>query len=252
MKLGIMQPYFFPYIGYWQLMNAVDEYVLAEDVNYIKGGYINRNSILMNGAPSYFRIPVVKQSQNKMINEHEVGLTEAEIDKMLLTIQSAYAKAPNFERVYALIKDVLDYGLTEEGKNLAAFLANAIRRTAKALGIYTPIIRTTDDPSIRLHNVYAKEHYVIAICKARNADEYYNAIGGRKLYFQDFFRENGMGLKFVHTSSDISYHQFGDEFIPNLSIIDVMMFCSEEQIKELLNAFTLVDGYESPSDVPEE
>lgn len=253
MKLGIMQPYFFPYIGYWQLLNAVDQYILAEDVNYIKGGYINRNSILINGESQYFRIPVLKQSQNRNINEHELGFTEAEIDKMLLTIRSAYAKAPNFERVYAHIKDVLDYGLTEEGKNLASFLAHAIKSTAKMLGIDTPIMSTSDLLSnTPFHETYSKEYYVVAICKALNADEYYNAIGGTKLYYQKFFRDNGINLKFVKTDSDISYEQFGHEFVPNLSIIDVMMFCSQEQIKELLNSYTLVDGYESPEDVGEE
>lgn len=250
MKLGLMQPYFFPYIGYWQLMNAVDEYVLADDVNYIKGGYINRNRILINGEPQYFRMPVAKQSQNKFINEHETGFTEAEIEKMLCTIQSAYAKAPNFEKVYAHIKEVLEFGLTEEGKNLSTFLLNANRLTAKYLGITTPILLKSTDVEIGV--VYKREHYVMAVCKARNATEYYNAIGGTKLYFHKFFRDNGVDLKFVHTNSDIAYEQFGGEFIPNLSIIDVMMFCSDEQIKDLLNSYTLVDGYESEEDIVEE
>lgn len=250
MKLGLMQPYFFPYIGYWQLMNAVDEYVLADDVNYIKGGYINRNRILINGEPQYFRMPVAKQSQNKLITEHDTAFTEAEIEKMLVTIQSAYAKAPNFDRVYAHIKEVLEFGLTEEGKNLADFLENAIKLTAKELGIDTPILRKSRD--VEIGEVFKREHYVMAVCKARNATEYYNAIGGTKLYFQNFFRENEMGLKFVNTNPDISYEQLGGEFVPNLSIIDVMMFCSKEQIKDLLNSFTLVDGFESPEDVVEE
>ncbi len=250
MKLGIMQPYFFPYIGYWQLMNAVDEYVIADDVNFIKNGYINRNRILINGEPSYFRLPVRKPSQNRLIMEHEVSLTEEEIGKMLLTIESAYKKAPNFERVYAHIKEVLEFGLTEEGQNVAAFLTNANKLTAKELGITTPIIRNSVD--VKLDGDYKREHYVVAICKARNATEYYNAAGGTKLYYQNFFRENGLGLKFVNTNPDVVYEQFGGEFVPNLSIIDVMMFCSKEQIVELLNAFTLVDGYECPEDVVEE
>ncbi len=94
--VGIMQPYFFPYIGYWQLMNAVDEYVICDDVNYIKNGYINRNRILVNGEPFNFGIPVKKASQNKLINEHEHGLDEAGVNKLLATLKSAYAKAPYF------------------------------------------------------------------------------------------------------------------------------------------------------------
>lgn len=249
MKLGIMQPYFYPYIGYWQLMNAVDEYVIADDVNYIKNGYINRNKILINGEGQYFRIPVHKPSQNKLICEHETSFDEAEIEKMMNTLKSAYAKAPNYESVAAHVRQVLEFGLTEEGKNLSAFLENAIKLTAKELGIDTPIIRKSKD--VPLDGEYKREHYVVAICKARNATEYYNAIGGTKLYYQNFFRENGLGLKFVNTDSDIVYEQFGGEFIPNLSILDIMMFCSKEQISEMLNKFTLVDGYECPEDVEE-
>ena len=248
MKLGIMQPYFYPYIGYWQLMNAVDEYVIADDVHYIKNGYINRNKILINGEGQYFRIPVHKPSQNKMICEHETAFTEEEIDKMLNTLKSAYAKAPYYDRVEAHVKKVLEYGMTESGKNLADFLTNAIRLTANELGISTPILRTSKD--IPLDGAYRREHYVAAICRARNATDYYNAIGGTRIYFQNFFRENGLVLKFLQTE-DFSYKQFGEEFIPNLSIIDIMMFCSQEEISELLNKYTLIDGYEAPEDVEE-
>lgn len=243
MVLGIMQPYFFPYLGYWQLMNAVDEYLIIDDVNYIKNGYINRNKILVNGEPFNFGISVRKASQNKLICEHEHGLDEAGVDKLLTTLKSVYAKAPFFDRTYDHVKEVLEYGLTDEGRNLADFLDNANRRTAKFLGIDTPIYRTSKD--VKLDGDYKREHLVVALCKSRNADAYYNAIGGTGLYFQKFFRENGVGLKFVKTD-DISYNQFKSEFVPNLSIIDIMMFCSPEEITELLNRYTLIDGFESP------
>ncbi len=250
MKVGINQPYFFPYLGYWQLMNAVDEYVIADNLNYIKQGYINRNKILVNEEPQYFRLPVHKPSQNKLICETEIALTEEEIEKMLHTLQCQYRHAPNFEHVYEHVKQVLEYGLTEEGKNIAAFLENAIKLTARELGITTPIIRASRD--VNLDRDYKRENYVVATCKKLGATEYYNAIGGTKLYFQDFFTANGLELKFVNMDQDVSYKQFCDDFIPNLSIIDVMMFCSKEQIAELLNKYELVDGYESPEDLVEE
>ncbi len=243
-KVGIMQPYFFPYIGYWQLMNAVDEYLIIDDVNYIKNGYINRNKILVNGEPFTFGIPVRKASQNKLIREHENGLDQLGVEKLLNTLRSAYAKAPYFESVYEHVKGVLEYGLKPEGRNLADFLDNANRSTAKGLGIITPIYRTSKD--VQLDGEYKRENLVVAICKNRNADEYINAIGGTGLYFQDFFRQNGLGLKFVKSNEDISYNQMRDEFVQNLSIIDVMMYCSDVEIKELLGKYTLVDGYESP------
>ena len=249
MVLGIMQPYFFPYIGYWQLMYAVDEYLIVDDVNYMKNGYINRNRILVNGEPFNFGFPVRKASQNKLICEHETGIDQATVDKLLATLKSSYAKAPNFEEVYDHVREVLEFGLKEEGRNLAAFLDNANRLTAAKLGIKTPILRTSID--VPLDGQYRRENLVLAYCRKRNADEYINAIGGTKLYFQNFFRENGVVLKFVHTNEDIVYNQNRDEFVPNLSIIDVMMYCTPEQIEEMLKAYTLIDGYESPEDMPE-
>jgi hypothetical protein len=242
-RLGIMQPYFFPYIGYWQLMNAVDEYLIIDDVNYIKNGYINRNKILVNGEPFNFGVPVKKASQNKLICEHENGLDEAGVENLMTTLKSTYAKAPYFDMVYELVEEILEYGLTPEGRNLANFLDNANRSTAKALGINTPIYRTSKD--VHLDGEYKRENLVVAICKKRNADEYINAIGGTKLYFQDFFRQNGLGLKFIKTNENINYKQMSDIFVPNLSIIDVMMYCSKEKITELLGQYTLIDGYES-------
>jgi hypothetical protein len=250
MKLGINQPYFFPYIGFWQLMNAVDEYVIADNLHFIKQGYIQRNKILVNKEPQYFKVPLHKPSQNKLINETELSLDEAEVEKMLHTLKCAYAKAPNFEKVYNLVKEVLEFGLKEEGKNLALFLENEIRLVAKELGITTKIYMASRD--VILDDDYKREHYVVQTCKNRGATEYYNAIGGTKLYYQEFFRENGLGLKFVNTNSDIKYQQLDNEFVPNLSIIDVMMFCSKEQIADLLQRFDLEEGYEKPEEAVEE
>ena len=243
-----MQPYFFPYIGYWQLMNAVDEYLIVDDVHYMKNGFINRNKVLVNGEPFNFGFPVRKASQNKLICEHETGIDEAVVDKLLATLKSSYAKAPNFESVYAHVEEVLEFGLKDEGRNLAAFLDNGIRLTADQLGIKVPILRTSVD--VPLDGEYKRENLVLAYCRKRNADTYINAIGGTKLYFQNFFRENGVVLKFIHTNDDISYDQHRADFVQNLSIIDVMMYCSKEQIGEMLSAYTLIDGYESPEDVP--
>ena len=245
MKLGIHQPYFFPYIGYWQLMNAVDEYVIADNLHYMKQGYINRNSILVNGQSMYFKLPVHKASQNRLINDHEIALDENEVNKMLATLKSAYAKAPYFEETFALVKDCLEFGLKEEGKNLAKFLEYSIRKTAKHIGITTPIYLASED--VPLDGDYKREHYVVESCRKMGATEYYNAIGGKKLYYQCFFRENNLGLKFVK-ENHVTYTQFGDEFIPDLSIIDIMMFCSKEQIAELLTKFILEEGFEKPEE----
>ena len=128
MKIGINQPYFFPYIGFWQLVNAVDKYVIADNLHYMKKGFVNRNSILINGEAKSFRVPIQKASQNKLILELEIGLDEAEISKLLNSVKCAYAKAPFFEETYNLIENCLEFGLTDEGKNLGKFLEAAGHR----------------------------------------------------------------------------------------------------------------------------
>lgn len=232
MKLGIMQPYFFPYIGYWQLMNAVDKYVIYDDVNFIKGGWINRNRILVNGKPQYFNVQMKGASPFKLINEVEVNNSEISVNKNLKTIYMAYHKAPNFLKVNLLIEKILK----NQTPNLAEYVINSIKSIAEYLNIKTEIIISS---KLSKNNELKNQDKVIDICKKLNATDYYNAIGGMELYSFDDFRKNGINLSFLKTN-DISYEQFNNEFVPNLSIIDVMMFNSQEEIKAMLNDFTLI------------
>lgn len=232
MKLGIMQPYFFPYIGYWQLMNAVDKYVVYDDVNFIKGGWINRNRILVNGKPQYFNVQMKGSSPFKLINEIEINNSEISINKNLKTIYMAYHKAPYFSKVNLLIEKILK----NQTPNLAEYVINSIKCIAEYLNIYSEIIISSKIPK---NNELKNQDKVIEICKKLNATEYYNAIGGMELYSFDEFRKNGINLSFLKTN-EIYYKQFNNEFVPNLSIIDVMMFNSQEEIKTMLDDFTLI------------
>ena len=232
MKLGIMQPYFLPYIGYWQLMNAVNKYVVYDDVNFIKGGWINRNRILVNGKPQYFNVQMKGSSSFKLINEIEINNSEISINKNLKTIYMAYHKAPYFPKVNLLIEKILK----NQTPNLAEYVINSIKCIAEYLNIKSEIIISS---KISKNNELKNQDKVIEICKKLNATEYYNAIGGMELYSFDDFRKNGINLSFLKTN-DIFYKQFNNEFVPNLSIIDVMMFNSQEEIKAMLNDFTLI------------
>lgn len=233
MKIGVMQPYFFPYIGYWQLMNLVDEYVIFDDVNYIKRGWINRNNILVNGQPKLINLCIKNASQNRLIMETEVADNPDEIKKLLTTIMLNYKKAPYFEPVYALVEEIL----TCDEKCLSAYLANQIRKVCGYLGIETKILLSSE---IEKDDSLKAEAKILEICKKRNADCYINAIGGKELYHQENFAAEKMELKFLRTG-EVTYQQFGKEFVPNLSIIDVMMFNSPEQVRELLQVYTLED-----------
>ena len=233
MKLGIMQPYFFPYIGYFQLINAVDKYIIYDDVNYIKGGWINRNRILNNGNPMFFNVQLKDASPFKRINEVEVSNDEVSKRKMLATIQGLYSKAPYFKQVYPLLENIIKQNQT----NLAKYLEYSLKSVCDYLDIKTELIVSSD---LDKNNDLKGKNKVIHICKILGATEYYNAIGGQELYDYETFNENEINLNFVKTD-DIHYKQFNKEFVSNLSIIDVMMFNSRDEIIEMLNNYELIN-----------
>ena len=233
MKLGIMQPYFVPYIGYWQLMNAVDKYVIYDDVNFIKGGWINRNRILVNGQPNYFNIPMIGASPFKLINEIGVNNDLQLINKNLRIIEAAYKKAPYYKDVYPIIEEILKCGKND----IAGYIEESFEIINKYLGISTELIVSSNlkkDCSLK------GQDKVLQICGLLGATEYYNAVGGQELYSFDAFEKHGIKLKFLNTK-EIIYDQFGQTFQPNLSIIDVMMFNSVEEIMTYLNEFELIE-----------
>jgi hypothetical protein len=232
MKVGIMQPYFFPYIGYWQLMSSVDKYVIYDDVNYIKGGWINRNKILMNGKSKMINLKMKGASPNKLINEVFVAKDEIYNRKLLRTIEYCYKKAPYFSNVFPLVEEIILYN--EEV--LSTYLENSIRKIAKYLEMNTEIILSSD---LNKDNSLKGQDKIIEICRILGATEYYNAKGGINLYSKEIFDYNGIKIRFIETKL-FEYFQHINKFEPNLSIIDVLMFNSKEEVKELLSLYHLI------------
>ena len=228
MKVAIMQPYFLPYIGYWQLIHIVDTYVIFDDVNYINKGWINRNNILSNKQQHLFTLSLSKASQNKLINEIMV---EANQTKLIKTFEAAYKKAPFFDETFELAKQIFEYN----DRNLARFVGNSIIQIAEYLGIKTRFIYSSE---VEKNNLLKGQEKLIHICGILNATAYYNAIGGMKLYNKYGFEANHIELRFLETQP-IEYKQFDNQFIPNLSILDVMMFNPVDEIKIMLNDFEL-------------
>lgn len=226
MKIGIMQPYFFPYIGYWQLINAVDKYVIYDDVNFIKGGWINRNNMLCNGAIFMIHLRTHSASSNQHINEIKVVDDRLYNNKLLRIIKNSYSRAPYFSEVYPIMERIINQG----DKNLAKYLEYQIRQVCEYLSIQTEIIVSS---KIEKNNELRGQDKVIEIVKKNNGDQYINAIGGQELYSYEDFVAQGIVLNFLKTA-EIQYKQFKNNFIPNLSIIDVMMFNSKEDIRKLL------------------
>ncbi len=232
-KLAIMQPYFFPYIGYFQLINSVDEFIMYDNIQYTKKGWINRNRILVNGKDQLITLPIKKDSDYLDVVERELSESwSKDKDKMINIIKSSYSKAPHFHEVFSLISQCLN----NFEKNLFKFIYDSIVLINNYLEIKTPIVISS---TIDTDHTLKSQDKVLSLCKVQNADVYINSIGGVELYDKTIFKQNGIELNFIK-SDLIQYKQFNNEFIPWLSIIDVIMFNSKEQIQEYLNKYTLV------------
>lgn len=234
MKLGIMQPYLFPYLGYFQLLSSVDKFVVYDDVAYIKQGWINRNRILVNGGEHRFTVPLRKASSFKRINETEVDPDSYArwFGRFQMTVEQSYRRAPCFGPVRELLRGVFE-GF--EG-SIATLALRSIVATASYLDLRTPIVESACGYG---NDGLAGRQRIIDLCKKEGADEYINPIGGQRLYRHGDFSAHGIALSFIR-SRPVSYSQFGAEFIPGLSIIDVMMFNDPGRIRELLREFDLV------------
>jgi hypothetical protein len=229
MTLAIMQPYFFPYIGYWQLINVADTFVIFDDVNFIKKGYINRNSILVGGKSQKITLELIGASQNKLIKEIEVGSNS---QKVLKTIEMSYKKAPYFSNVFPMIEDILN----QEDKNLAKFIGYSLQQISNYLKLNIKFIFSSD---IEKDNSLKAQEKILDICKKLNVTNYVNAIGGQELYNKEKFQEQNMQLNFLKTEFT-EYKQFKNEFIPYLSIIDILMFNNCDEIQNMLNDYKLM------------
>jgi len=232
MKLAIMQPYIFPYIGYFQLIKAVDKFVIYDDVNFINRGWINRNRILVNGKDSLFTIPLKEASQNKLINEIEVNWDDAWKSKWLKTLEQSYKKAPFFQQV----KPIIEQTLGQEKAIFSEIIVENLKLINAYLGITTEII-----PSSAIYqNIELKaQNRILDICLQEKANHYINPIGGIELYQKEVFEEKGIQLNFIK-SKPVQYPQLKNEFVPWLSILDVLMFNSVEQIQTFLDSYELV------------
>lgn len=232
MKVGIMQPYLFPYIGYFQLINAVDKFVLFDDVNYINKGWINRNRILLNKQEYIFTIPLEKASQNKLINEINIAKDITWKGKLLKTIETAYIKAPMFQMAFPIIDEVICYN----EQNLSAYIYHSIKKLCENFRINTQIIESSGQYNT---SKLKGQDKILEICSQEKATQYINPIGGTNIYQCELFRQKQLKLLFIK-SNPIVYSQFGNNFIPWLSIIDVLMFVDKETIKKTLNNYILL------------
>jgi len=229
MLVASNQPYLFPYIGYWQLMNLADTFVISDSMQYIKKGYINRNYILLNGERHRFTMEVMGVHGTSLINEVSVGNNTR---KIISTIKHAYKNAPFFNEVFPLIDDLLH----NKEKNLARYLGNSMQAIAQYVGMNTDFIYLSE---LQGETDLKAQDRTIDICKRVNAEKYVNAIGGQSLYDKESFKNEGMELSFLEVA-DLEYKQYRNDFVPHLSIIDVLMFNSKDEVNDLLGKYALI------------
>ena len=230
-----MQPYLFPYIGYFQLVAAVNKFVIYDDVNFIKGGWINRNNILINKKSNLFTVPLNKASSNTLINETTINLKFYNIWKVkfLRSIEQSYKKSPYFTDVYNLIENVLEIN---ENDLISELAVNSIKNVCDYLQLDTEICETSENYN---NKIKSGQERVLDICGIEKASHYINPIGGIELYSKNTFKENGIVLNFIK-SKPIIYSQFDNDFSPWLSIIDVLMFNSISEVSTMVNQYELV------------
>lgn len=232
MKLAIMQPYFFPYIGYWQLLDAADRFVIYDDANFIKQGWINRNRILIGSEPGYITVPLDGASPNKRICDIAVQRSPHWRRKMLVSIEQSYRKSPYFATIFPEIEKLIG----SETSNLADFLLQHFSSMTKLLGIDTQIVNT----SRHYHNsTLSGEERVLDICRREGATSYINPPGGRKLYDPDSFKAANVDLRFLSMRAS-PYRQRISDFVPNLSVIDVLMEVGVAGVRARLAEYDLL------------
>lgn len=233
MKLAIMQPYFFPYIGYFQLIAAVDKFVFYDDVNFINRGWINRNNILINGKAVLISIPLKGASQNKRIKDIATISDQKWRITLLKTIEQNYKKAPLFDVVYPMLMKVIN----TNAPTISEFNYQGIKAVCTYLGISTTLIPSSE---LYVNSELKGQYRILDICMKEKAHHYINPIGGMELYNREVFSNEGISLSFIKSELP-HYNQFGFDFIPALSIIDVIMFCEPKYIKEsILHAYDLL------------
>jgi len=230
MKVAIMQPYFCPYIGYFQLIAAVDLFIVYDNIQYTKNGWINRNRLLRNGEAAMFTLPLKQASDYLDVRDRELA-AGFKRDKLLNQIKGAYQRAPHFAQVFPLIERVVRH----DQNNLFHFLHHSIRAICGFLRIGTEMRISSGIP---IDHALTKQNKVIELCRAVGASSYVNASGGVDLYSSEDFRAQGMDLRFIR-SKPFEYPQFGAAFVPLLSIIDVLMFNPVEIVRDRISS-----GYE--------
>jgi WbqC-like protein family len=231
-KLAIMQPYLFPYLGYFQLINAVDKFVIHDDVTFIKQGWINRNNILLNNNPLLFTIPIKKINSRLLICEAIVSYDFDWKSKILNTIKNSYLKAPYFKEVFQIVENTF----LNKDSSISKIAITGLKEVMNYLELKIDLIESSISYP---KSEFRSQEKILYICKKESAVQYINPIGGQELYSKSDFNQCDIQLNFIKMRP-VQYKQFENVFVPNLSIIDILMFNSPEETIMMLQQYELI------------
>ena len=232
-KLAIMQPYIFPYIGYFNLIHSVDKFMFYNDVNFIKRGWINRNKILSNKREFLFSIPLIKASQSRKINDIKISYDSKWKEKLLRNIRTSYGRYNQFGLIYPIIEDVF---LSDHDK-ISELAMLSVIRISEYLDIGRIFSQSSDCPTPT--TALRGQDRIIKICEIEGATEYHNPMGGISLYSHDLFTRNNIGLNFIEPKLT-EYTQSSDQFISGLSIIDILMSNEKEDVQSMVRNYSTI------------
>jgi len=243
MSIAIMQAYFFPYIGYFQLINSVDTFLIYEHVTFRKKSWITRNRILDKGkvAPIFIKVPVLKQSSNKLISEVKIDNKTDWRKKIKNLLFYNYKKSPFFDEIYTDLLCIIDIN----AEDLHTYNSLIVQKICVLLDIDTKIIYDNSaclelESNLLKNNINdIKTQRIVELCRQQKVKHYVNPIGGVDLYCKKEFNKNDLKLSFVNTLP-FSYNQFGLDHQPYLSIIDVLMHKGIKGTKEIIKKYELV------------
>ncbi|RAH36587.1 WbqC family protein [Halomonas sp. SL1] len=226
MKLAVMQPYLFPYIGYFQLIHAADLFLIYDDTSFIKQGYINRNSMLTANGPARFTVPVPGASSNKKISDLKFS---PDVKKFTRSLEQNYSKTRHFPTIFPIIREIIE----SKDRSIASVCQKSYQAIFSHLGIEKHCIKTSE---LDYDRTASAQDRLVALCQKFGADCYINAPGGRSLYDKRDFLEQDIELKFIDPLP-VEYQQANSPFVPNLSIIDVLMNCSPREVVSIIKHY---------------
>jgi hypothetical protein len=235
MTAAIMQPYFFPYIGYFQLIQAADRFILFDDVQYIRHGWINRNRILKPAdGVQYIIMPLASHARNTLIRDISAADVESSKDRILRQIEHYKKTAPFYKPVRALIGDCFAAAHISITEMNAAYL----KATCDYIGIDYKI-EISSQMRFDYSGVQNAGEWALSMSEQLQATTYINPVSGMELFDKTRFEQSNIRIQFLQPVIK-EYDQRRKQFEPGLSIIDVMMFNEPAVIKNLLNDYQLV------------